>query len=303
MRYETSFKELILGAEEEILSLIIGLNLKILEVKNVEFPQVREKRVDKLYISEYNGKKFVLHIEFQLYYQKWFPIRMLSYFVDIKNQFPDTEMWQIVFTLGQITESSLVQKTPVGGIEYSFKVIDLSKIPSEIFLSSSNPNINAFGILSSDIDVKRLIQKLSSYNLDEDKFLSILSKIYLLSFAVKRDKEVLKAMEDFSTIDITKTELFKMGEEKGLKEGIEKGLKEGIEKGLKEGIEKGQKVGMIEAILLGMKIKFGSRAKAMIKKIKEIDDLEKLKRIKKAIIKAKSIKDIEKILENSSKEK
>ncbi|MEM5831598.1 MAG: hypothetical protein QXO40_05355 [Candidatus Aenigmatarchaeota archaeon] len=223
--------------------------------------------------------------------------------------------------MGQITESSIVQKTPVGGIEYSFKVIDLSKIPSEIFLSSSNPNINAFGILSSDIDVKRLIQKLSSYNLDEDKFLSILTKIYLLSFAVKRNKEVLKAMEDFSTIDITKTELFKMGEEKGLKEGIEKGiekglkegiekglkegiekgLKEGIEKGLKEGIEKGQKAGMLEAILLDMKIKFGSKAKAMIKKIKEIDDLEKLKRIKKAIIKAKSIKDIEKILENSSR--
>ena len=45
MRYETSFKELILGAEEEILPLIIGLNLKILEVKNVEFPQVREKEL------------------------------------------------------------------------------------------------------------------------------------------------------------------------------------------------------------------------------------------------------------------
>ncbi|MCS7214411.1 MAG: hypothetical protein NZ927_09390, partial [Candidatus Calescibacterium sp.] len=76
-KYDISFKELISGAEKELLS-IVGLDVQELQPMNVEFTSVREKRADKVYLCTVGSQKALAQIEVQLYYEKDFPVRMVG---------------------------------------------------------------------------------------------------------------------------------------------------------------------------------------------------------------------------------
>ena len=93
-------------------------------------------------------------------------------------------------------------------------------------------------------------------------------------------------------VDIRKTFLYKWGKEEGLKEGRQEGLKEGLIKGLREGI-----FGIVQT-------KFGSQKAKLIKNLLEkINDINRLKKIKKEVIRAETWEDFIKFLKNSSKNK
>jgi hypothetical protein len=80
-------------------------------------------------------------------------------------------------------------------------------------------------------------------------------------------------------IDIRKTLFYKWGE----KEGEKKGLKEGLKK----------------AIFLDIKLKFGSsKAKQIKKLLDKINDINRLEKIKKEVIKAENWEDFVKVLRN-----
>jgi predicted transposase YdaD len=108
-------------------------------------------------------------------------------------------------------------------------------------------------------------------------------------------------------VDIRKTFLYKWGKEKGLKEGEQRGLvkgeKRGIVKGLKEGekrgLVKGLKEGLKKAILLDVKLKFGSPKARQIKNLLDkINDINRLEKIKKEVIRAEKWDDFFKALKN-----
>ena len=86
------------------------------------------------------------------------------------------------------------------------------------------------------------------------------------------------------------------GIQKGKQEGIEEGIQKGKQEGLKEGLQKGIREGLLEAIELDLELKFGERGKRLINKIKKIENIAKLREIKKLIFVANSIEDINKVL-------
>jgi len=141
-RYDVSLKNLLEGSEAEILSLF-GIKVKRLKVQDIEFSEVRERRADRIYIGFIKSKKVVFHFEIQLQYQREFPLRMLEYFLLLKKRYKDNEIWQIVLCVGNEVPSRFVQKTPFSGVEYHFKVIDITKIPFRRFQNSRDPNVNA----------------------------------------------------------------------------------------------------------------------------------------------------------------
>ncbi len=101
-------------------------------------------------------------------------------------------------------------------------------------------------------------------------------------------------------VDITKTFLYKEGERRG----IQKGLKEGEQRGILKGIKEGLKEGLKEAILMDIQVKFGQLKSKQVKKLLEnIDDIKKLKKIKKEVIMVKSWNDFIKSLRISTKYK
>jgi predicted transposase YdaD len=92
-------------------------------------------------------------------------------------------------------------------------------------------------------------------------------------------------------IDIRKTLFYKWGREEGLKEGLKEGEQRGIVKGKREGLK--------EAILLGVQIKFGSSKARQIKNLLDkINDINRLEKIKKEVIKAETWEDFSKVFKN-----
>jgi flagellar biosynthesis/type III secretory pathway protein FliH len=98
-------------------------------------------------------------------------------------------------------------------------------------------------------------------------------------------------------VDIRKTFLYKWGEEEGEKRGFEKGKQEGLKEGLKEGLREGLK----KAILLDAEAKFGSSKARKIKKLLDkINEINRLEKIKREIIKAKTWDDFVRSIKNSN---
>ncbi|WP_022670329.1 Rpn family recombination-promoting nuclease/putative transposase [Hippea alviniae] len=77
---------------------------------------------------------------------------------------------------------------------------------------------------------------------------------------------------------------------------FEEGLEEGKYIGWQEGEVEGLKKGLLEAIKIGLQLKFGNNSLTLFESVKAIKDIEKLKLIKDAIIDAKSVDEIEKLL-------
>ena len=73
------------------------------------------------------------------------------------------------------------------------------------------------------------------------------------------------------------------------------GIEKGLQKGREEGMQKGLKQGLLEAISLGLELKFGKEGLQLYNQISLIDSIEQLKKIKEAIRAATSPKDIEKL--------
>ena len=94
-------------------------------------------------------------------------------------------------------------------------------------------------------------------------------------------------------IDIRKTLFYKWGEKEGEERGLIKGLKQGKQEGLKEGLKEG--------ILGIIQVKFGSSKAKLIKNLLgKINDINRLEKIKKEVIRAKTWDDFIKAFKNQN---
>jgi predicted transposase YdaD len=92
-------------------------------------------------------------------------------------------------------------------------------------------------------------------------------------------------------IDIRKAPFYRWGREEGFKEGKREGLREGELRGLIRGLKK--------AIFLDIKLKFGSSKARQIKNLLDkINNINRLEKIKKEVIKAETWDDFSKVFKN-----
>jgi hypothetical protein len=238
----------------------------------------------------------IFHIEIQAQQDKTLPKRMLLYSVVIEEKF-GKEPIQIVLFVGKGNPPPSYFKSEFKTLK--FKVVDLKKIDPDEFLKSDKPEEVVLGVLAG------------KYREKPEVFKKVIRKI---SKIVKNKKELLKYMEDISflgglfdveikaepmpiQIDIRKTLFYKWGEKEGEKRGILKGLKEGEKRGERRGLIKGLK----KAILLGIQLKFGSsKAKQIKKLLDKINDINRLEKIKKEVIKAENWEDFVKVFRKLS---
>ena len=179
-----------------------------------------------------------------------------------------------------------------------FRVVDWKKIDPDEFLKSDKPEEVVLGVLAG------------KYREKPEVFKKVVRKF---SKSVKNKKELLKYMENISflgglfdveikaepmpiQIDIRKTLFYKWGKQEGLREGEKRGIVKGLEKGEKRGLIKGLK----KAILLDVKLKFGGQKAEQIKSILDkINDINRLEKIKKEVIRAENWEDFFKVFRNS----
>jgi hypothetical protein len=282
-RFDLVLKEIFSRAVGKIISVATGEKIKEkLEDINQEVKLLKSLRPDMLFKA---GDK-IFHIEIQAQQDKTLPKRMLLYSVGIEEKF-GKEPVQIVLFVGKGNPPPSYFKSEFKFLK--FRVVDWKKIDPDEFLKSDKPEEIVLGVLAG------------KYREKPEVFNKVIRKI---SKIVKNKKELLKYMEDISflgglfdveikiepmpiQIDIRKTLFYKWGE----REGEKRGEKRGLIKGLKEGLKK--------AIFLDIQLKFGSsKAKQIKKLLDKINDINRLEKIKKEVIKAENWDDFIKVFRN-----
>jgi predicted transposase YdaD len=296
-RFDLVLKEIFSRAAKKIISIATGEKIKEkLEDINREVKLLKSLRPDMLFKA---GDK-IFHIEIQAQQDKTLPKRMLLYSVGIEEKF-GKEPVQIVLFVGKGNPPPSYFRSEFKFLK--FKVVDWKKIDPDEFLKSDKPEEVVLGVLAG------------KYREKPEVFKKVIKKI---SKIVKNKKELLKYMEDISflgglfdveikaepmpiQIDIRKTLFYKWGEQKGFEKGKKEGLREGEKRGIVKGLEKGEKRGILKglkkAILLDVELKFGSSKARQIKNLLDkINDINRLEKIKKEVIKSEKWDDFFKAL-------
>jgi hypothetical protein len=274
-RFDLVLKEIFSRAVGKLISIATGEKIEEkLEDINRELKFLKSLRPDMLFKA---GDK-IFHIEIQAQQDKTLPKRMLIYSVVIEEEF-GKEPVQIVLFVGKGNPPPSYFKSEFKFLK--FKVVDMKKINPDEFLKSDKPEEVILGVLAG------------KYKEKPEIFSKVIRKI---SKIIKNKKQLLKYMEDISflgglfdveikaepmpiQIDIRKTLFYKWGEKEGEKRGIVKGLK--------------------KAILLDIKLKFGSPKAEQIKKLLDkINDINRLEKIKKEVIRAENWDDFIKVFRN-----
>jgi predicted transposase YdaD len=294
-RFDLVLKEIFSRAVEKLISIATGEKIEEkLEDINRELKFLKSLRPDMLFKA---GDK-IFHIEIQAQQDKTLPKRMLLYSVVIEEKF-GKEPVQIVLFVGKGNPPPSYFRSEFKFLK--FKVVDMKKINPDEFLKSDKPEEVILGVLAG------------KYKEKQEVFKKVIRKI---SKIIKNEKELLKYMEDISflgglfdveikiepmpiQIDIRKTLFYKWGEQKGFEKGKKEGLKEGEQRGLIKGLKQGKQEGLKEGILGIIQVKFGSsKAKQIKKLLDKINDINRLEKIKKEVIRAENWDDFFKVFRN-----
>jgi predicted transposase YdaD len=298
-RFDPILKEIFSKAAGKLISIAIGEKIKE-KLKDIttEIELVKSLRPDMLFRA---GEK-IFHIEIQVQQDKTLPKRMLIYSIGIEEKFGQKPI-QIVLFVGKGNPPPSTFRDEF--TSHKFIVLDMKKIDPDEFLKSKKPEEVVIGILAGKFkDKPKIIEKVKERIVEivknEERIIKYIDSISFLAGLFDIEIKV-KPMP--IQVDIRKTFLYKWGKEEGLKEGKREGLREGLKEGLKEGeqrgIIKGLKEGLKKAILSGVELKFGpSKARQVRSLLVKINDMNKLERINKQLIRAESWNDFVKVFRN-----
>jgi predicted transposase YdaD len=251
-------------------------------------------------LLEIGGK--IIHIEIQVQQDKTLPERMLDYFYTIRKRYGKTPT-QIVLFVGKgnppPSKFEIKDEFQMQNLSFNFVVLDMKKIDPDEFIKSDKPEEVIVGILAGKFkDKPKIIKKVKERIVEIVKNEEEIAKyIDSISFLAGLFDIEIKVKPMPIEVDIRKTFLYKWGREEGIKEGIKEGERRGLAKGLKEGLIKGLK----EAILLDIQLKFGSQKEKQIKNLLDkVNDINRLKKIKKEVIKAENWEDFSKVFRKLS---
>jgi predicted transposase YdaD len=290
-RFDPILKEIFSKAAGKLISIATGEKIKEkLEDTTTEIELVKSLRPDMLLKS----KKKIFHVEIQAQQDKNLPKRMLIYSIGIEEKFGQKPVQIVLFVgKGNPPPSTFMDEFTI----HKFIVLDMKKIDPDEFLRSEKPEEVIIGILAGKFNEKpKIIEKVKERIVEivknEERMIKYIDSISFLAGLFDIEIKV-KPMP--IQVDIRKTFLYKWGKEEGLKEGKREGLKEGEERGIK----KGKREGLKEAILLAVQLKFGkSKIKEVKTLLEKMDDLNRLKKIKRKIIDVKTWDDFIKVFRN-----
>ncbi|MDT7906776.1 MAG: hypothetical protein RRA63_01850 [Candidatus Calescibacterium sp.] len=290
-RFDPILKEIFSKAAGKLISIATGEKIKEkLEDITTEIELVKSLRPDMLLKS----KKKIFHIEIQVQQDKNLPKRMLIYSIGIEEKFGKKPV-QIVLFVGKGNPPPSTFRDEF--TSHKFIVLDMKKIDPDEFLKSKKPEEVIIGILAGKFkDKPKIIEKVKKRIVEivknEERMIKYIDSISFLAglFDVK-----IKVKPMPIEVDIRKTFLYKWGKEEGLKEGKREGLKEGEQRGIIKGLKEGLK----KAILSGVELKFGpSKARKVRSFLVKINDINKLEKINKELIRAESWNDFVKVFRN-----
>jgi hypothetical protein len=221
VKYDNLLKTIFFDAMPALLRLLRCA--PVVQYLNVEFPP-RHKMVADMVALLADGK--ILHLEFQVTNDPDMHWRCFHYFGSISQRWPEAEVIQVVVYLGN---DPLAMKSAVElpSCKFSFEILNLQEVPAEVFLDSPKDAERILAVVSKSEDPRGTIRKIlaSWKGMPENELRENIERLRTLSQLRKHEIMTVEEVKGMPfEIDITETELYKLGEEQGISRGISQGI-------------------------------------------------------------------------------
>ncbi|NWF65957.1 MAG: hypothetical protein HXX81_00645 [Campylobacterales bacterium] len=231
-------------AKEAIKTLVIDiakyiLNIEIKEIKflDKELQRIEDRRADVVALID---NSYILHIEIQNDNDKKMALRMLRYYIDIKNINKKLPIKQYLIYIGK-DRLKMENFIKTDKLDYSFNLINMKDIDCSNFFKIDTPDALVLAILcdfknSNEQDIvnyiiQRLKEKVGKNDFEFRKYMLMLEELSQnrnLQEFIKKGEEMLTQI-NYETLPSYYL---------GLERGIERGIETGIEKGFLDGEQK-----------------------------------------------------------------
>ncbi|MBF0458203.1 MAG: hypothetical protein HQK99_09945 [Nitrospirae bacterium] len=288
--YDKIIKEILKDVVDTLITEVIGLDIVKSTAIETKLQITNEREADFILLVEMgDGSSSLLHIEFQSTNYSKMVYRELRYWVYLTEVHGIMPM-QYVFYIGNeplTMKDSISTKTTT----HKYNLIDMRDIDCEKFLYSDIPEEVIISILCNyrqkgvKIFVREILNRLKELVPEETLRGKYVRQVEVLSQLRDLQDEVSKEAEAMALVyDLERDVRFRQGRERGITEGRERGITEGREKGKYEGL--------IEAVELGLELKFGSAGLEIMGMVKAVDNVDKLEALKNLIRKAGSLDEL-----------
>lgn len=191
-QYDKIVKENIESIIPALMSSVLGFRVKEAVIIKEKIQQTKEKEADALrIITDPNGQKFVLHLEFQVDDYAKMVYRMIDYWglLKAKYQLP-VRQFVIFIGSGQPKMSTVLAED---GNYFQFQLINITQFDYVRFLASANPEevllavLSDFGEEKPEDALNQIIQRLEETTSDQRTFQKHLRQLRVLSKLRKLD--------------------------------------------------------------------------------------------------------------------
>lgn len=185
-QYDKIVKENIESIIPALMNSVLGFRVKEAVVIKEKLQQTKEKEADALrIITDPNGQKFILHLEFQVDDYAKMVYRMAEYWVLLKAKYA-LPIRQFVIFMG---DGKLTMKTFLSedGNYFQFQLINITQFDYQRFLSSANPEevllavLSDFGEEQPEAALSQIIHRLEETTPDQRTFQKHLRQLRVLS--------------------------------------------------------------------------------------------------------------------------
>lgn len=256
----------------------------------VEWPDGRRAAILFIIEEESDPARFSIH-------------RLAHYCLDLSDLFDTHRVVPVVIFLRPGIYPSELR---LGGdradyLTFHFISCDLGRIRADLHLNSRNivARLNLPNMAHEKHRRVEIYARACDGLVDLEKDVEKQKKYadYIDMYADLTEEEQVRYQMDYLSLNPRKDEL--MGLHQMIREeGLQEGRREGIQKGIQTGIQQGFHDGLLEAIELGISLRFGEKGLRLMGGIRQIDDIDRLKAIKNAILTVPNVSEFQKIVEN-----
>jgi predicted transposase YdaD len=190
--YDKIVKENIESIIPALMNNVLGFKVKKAQIIKEKLQQTKEKEADALrIITDPNGERFILHLEFQVDDYPKMAYRMADYWVLLKSKY-QLPVRQFVIFIGH-GEPKMRTVLADDGNYFQFNLINITQFDYLRFLNSNNPEeiilavLSDFGKEKPENALKQIIHRLEETITDQTSFQKHLRQLRILSKLRKLD--------------------------------------------------------------------------------------------------------------------
>jgi predicted transposase/invertase (TIGR01784 family) len=238
MSFDNTCRRLAEKFPQDFASWLLGIPMPLTVLQPTEL-SLEHIRSDSLILLQ--GKKAILHIEFQTAPKPNLSLRLADYRIRIHRKFPGCTIYQIVIYLRK-TRSPMVYQTQfsVAGMTGSFQIVRLWEVPPEELMNY--PGILPFAVLGQTTNPERTLRQAvrSMGQLSEDQQHETLGAAYILS-GLRLEADVVAKIirRDMMRESTTYQAILEEGREEGIELGKLEERQEIARNLMQEGLDPG----------------------------------------------------------------